>query len=915
MEDIEDDNLIKLSPYLGKSKTLMEYFFIIGYKEQNLLENCPSLLDNEENLELVIISSIETDSKIQNIDFDDIIERVYPNKPKIIKIKNKGDQKPEETNIVFSSCFNFNDVSKKVQKIFYSCYALRFYEKFTDNSSDTEYYIPKAFLIFSQYPYFSTFSRICKVLYKINIEEKEKMHKSKAKDKLKFEYYVNDNIPLELFLHCFVNYIPSPLNNNIVFDLFANEEKIVIPRLTGYPHIDFDLYKVLNIVSINDLVKIYILMLLELPLLFFSSNLEKLNIFLYSLYALNYPLTDSLYFWHLKTIPKKKMKDGLGVFTTFLGVNDNFDDNINLSNFKEVNFIIDIENKGIIDLKNRTKESEEIKKLLDYIDVILNNNKKSKPSFLNNCINLLKHNFENIKNIYKKKIKDSSTSYFSMNDGVSVVNNKIQEAFYDLMIYILGILYQDFKIDTSCTSIVNIKDRKANFIEEENIFIKYIKFCDKYSNHFFNFIKKFETYDEFKISLLFCNDFVHLRKYDTKNEIPTKISYFKIIDSLYSSTSGIINIPYDKLFSDFKESSAKNLFLSVKKNNKNQLFTLDKDIVNLFLFFKRNKKNLFKSLKQRDKLNNEIKSVNKNLVSKMVFNNFFPIASPFYFIRASIIYIFSMTFPFFSFNTSIFYLVNLLENIKKMNYFDRYFICAILRSIKKYYFNNKKKCQFPELKLQTIANYSETIKEFLNTNSILPNEEIFLFLNKFLSNYDKVKENVNQNDSNGNYFIFKYGKIEDYVNAIKYDVVVKEKDSLFFKFKGKRMEYKFLTSDSIFPEIFSIYNEYYSHNDFNVEYFPVTKMIELIINLIYILLLPEYNEKSLALFLFKTIIVLNKLDDDLIEYKKNNEKKKSLRKSMMYSDLKNNSIDYSKDIDVNSFSCRTTDYLSENFSL
>ena len=29
-----DDNLIKLNPYLARAKTLIEYFFIIGYKEQ-----------------------------------------------------------------------------------------------------------------------------------------------------------------------------------------------------------------------------------------------------------------------------------------------------------------------------------------------------------------------------------------------------------------------------------------------------------------------------------------------------------------------------------------------------------------------------------------------------------------------------------------------------------------------------------------------------------------------------------------------------------------------------------------------------------------------------------------------------------------------------------------------------------------
>ena len=49
-----------------------------------------------------------------------------------------------------------------------------------------------------------------------------------------------NNIPIEIFIHCLVNYIPSPLNKNIILNIFPNH-KIFIPRLTGYPHVDFDL--------------------------------------------------------------------------------------------------------------------------------------------------------------------------------------------------------------------------------------------------------------------------------------------------------------------------------------------------------------------------------------------------------------------------------------------------------------------------------------------------------------------------------------------------------------------------------------------------------------------------------------------------------------------------------------------------
>ena len=903
-----DDNLIKLNPYLARAKTLIEYFFIIGYKEQSIQENFPYFQENEKNLEMSIISTIGTDSKIENLDFDDIIKRIYPNKPNIVRI-TKEDLKPKKTSIVFFSFINFNDNIKNVKKIFYSCYALRFYERFIDFNSREEYYIPKAFIILSQYPYFSTFHKICKNIYRSNIEAKEKNYKNK--DKLKSEYYTIDNIPLEIFIHCLVNYIPSPLKKNIILNIFANEGKIQIPRLSGYPYIDFDLYKVINTTSINELIKIYILMLLEIPLLIFSLNLEKLNIFLYSLYILNYPLTDSHYFLHLKTISKNKMKN----LITLFGVNEDLDENFDPSSFKGVSCLFDDKNIKIINIDYKTNESEEIRKLINYIDNIINNSKKAKQSSLNNIISSFKKQYENIRIIYNKKVKNFSDSLFSINENISYVNNKIQEAFYDLIISILNILYRDYKIGISCSSVVNIKDKKINFTEEENIFLKYFRVSDKYSNHFDNFIQGFNSPDEFKIPFLFCNDFVHLRKYDLKNEIPLKFSYFKIIDSFYSSENEYVDISFNNLYKDFKEN--KNIFINIKNTKKHQLFYLEKDIINIFLFKKKNKKNLFNSLREREKFDCTIESKDKTLIAKMIHNNFSSIFTPIYFIRASSVYIFSMCFTIFSFESSLFFLAVMLENTYKMNYFVRYYIGIVLESINKYYLENKKICQFPQLNLKNTTNYCDVIKAFLNDNYILPNEEIFLLLKKFLYNDKKINEenNINQKDSNTNHFVFEYGKIENYVNVIKYDIVEREENSLFFKFKGKRIEHKLLTSNSIFSEIYSLYNKYFTKDNCNIEYFPINQIIEIIVNLIYYLLLPNCNEKGLALYLFKTIIILNKLEEDLNSYKKKQKFEKNLENKDIEGYDDNNFDLKNKNNDFNNISNRTTRNYSEAYSI
>ena len=75
-----EDISIELIPYLGKSKNLMECFAIIGYKEEILFENMPNILENEDKLELSIISIITSNSPIKNINYDEIIKRIYPEK-------------------------------------------------------------------------------------------------------------------------------------------------------------------------------------------------------------------------------------------------------------------------------------------------------------------------------------------------------------------------------------------------------------------------------------------------------------------------------------------------------------------------------------------------------------------------------------------------------------------------------------------------------------------------------------------------------------------------------------------------------------------------------------------------------------------------------------------------------------------
>ena len=179
--------------------------------------------------------------------------------------------------------------------------------------------------------------------------------------------YHNSNIyakiPIEVLIYYYTNYIPSPLYDNIIFkDLGLN---IKIPKLTGYPYADFNIKNIINVVPLKDFIKIYVLTYLEVDLLFFSHDLEKLNFFMFVLYILNYPLTDSNYYWHIETISEKNLKyDPQGIMSRFKGINTKYREKMNLVYFKDVEFIVDLESENIIVNRKETKESKPIVKFL-----------------------------------------------------------------------------------------------------------------------------------------------------------------------------------------------------------------------------------------------------------------------------------------------------------------------------------------------------------------------------------------------------------------------------------------------------------------------------------------------------------------------------------------------------------------------
>ena len=139
---------------------------------------------------------------------------------------------------------------------------------------------------------------------------------------------------MEIVIYSLLNYLPTPMNYKINLDIFEflkkSSKSITLDQLSGYPYIDFDLSEIFNLLPINLILEIYIITFLEQKTLFFSQNLEILNMIMYIMFSLNYPCNDSIYFWHIVSVPLKELTEEnrfVGkVMDSLLGVNSSYDE-------------------------------------------------------------------------------------------------------------------------------------------------------------------------------------------------------------------------------------------------------------------------------------------------------------------------------------------------------------------------------------------------------------------------------------------------------------------------------------------------------------------------------------------------------------------------------------------------------------
>ena len=748
-------HLIEKYPYLGYSPNLIEYFGIIGYQEE-FIPQIIKEINKGSNISNNPFSPTILNSIISNIDYgttdnDLMLTQIFPDNPNLIKVNsnNSKEQIPSPSSIIYSFCFDSNDGKKK---LFYTCYAYKFYEvfKYTNKNNIETYYIPKAFSIISQYAFFTTFHYICENLLNIiNLEEK-------------------NMLPMEILIYSIINYLPTPMNYNInlnVFDYMTKIDSISLHQLSGYPYIDFDLSEIFNFLRIDLFLEIYILTFLEQKMLFFSSNLEILNMVMYIMFSLNYPCNDSIYFWHIISVSLNELTEEnrfVGqVMDSLLGVNSSYDESINTSPFGSYYFIIDLDNKKIILKYSELDEDEEedVKDLMKIQEFIQNSlkDKNIESFFLKNYIKGLKTKIENIlpKNstyvTYISYPKIKYVNFFKISEKIIENNKKIQECFYNFSLDILKIFYKDNELNTSFDKITN-KDNKLKsglkingkeivLPEGEKLFCEFFRDSIKYKIYYENFIQNFDTMDIFKIPLLFSEEFINLKINDKDNTSLSNISFFKIIDTLYiQQMPQIINITINNLFSEYFENLQKDFKYLIKSNENDyekQLFCLNRKILNKFIYLLNNKyegeeiKEIFPStrLQTSDFISLFDRSCIKDIIQNYLTNK--NIIKNSHCIIYAVVYVFALTMSLHPFPQLLTYLSEILKSLDDIPFFKRYYINIIMQTFHNYYLINEKNNSYPEMNINKMKLYYFIIVNYLKQNEIIPDEEMMSVLSYF----------------------------------------------------------------------------------------------------------------------------------------------------------------------------------------
>ena len=774
MEEVEKEpnqnSSIKKYAYLGDSPNLIEYFAIIGYSQSYIY----SLVDSFQNINSppIILSSIISNNNYElQSDEDIIINRIYPSIP---KLKKESDPR-QISSIAFSSYFEKKRRNgKKSKKIYYSCFAFKFHEKYTHNDK-REYYIPKAFCILSQYPYFRTFFYICNNIFYKKILK----------------------IPIELLVYSIVNYIPSPINYSLNYDFCSNNNVIKAPRLGGYPTIDYNLIKILFIFPKKLIVILFLAIFLEQKITFFSPSYPLLNIFIYTLHILNFPFNNNSYHNNIGSIISSSSND-IYSYETNTGKNDSF----------HIKFYLDSQK---IEL-HFDDDKEEVKDLFNYIEGILLKINEKKTLFLEKFISILVGKLSSI--IKEVQEIDNNKIFEPCSEALDKINQNIQMIFYDFCLNFFILFFYDNEY--------SIENNKIKENKEKNHFMKISKILDikgqklsKIEKTFIEFLRNFEVDDKYKINYILFKEFIQIKLKNREFIFNNSIPYFKIYDDLYFQADIKFiekNINFSQLDEKYKEN--KNLdiknkiseYIAKDKNNNEEVFfNFNKNILyEIIYYFKQcnqeNLKSLFPSIKEIEKIKIseiDIEKLYKFINNELIKYKLVPVYEILYY---STIILYLLTFRIFNTCHLVKNFRKFIQLLEEIQFNDLYYITLIAKIFQKYQ---------EEKDLEDINLVFQEIRRLLRKKNLIPNKELIDILDKFDNSGLIINEdnNIIENGDNTmkNIFVI-YSKYNfDHDGIITVDKILKQ--NILKSFESLFLNISVSATKNFIPKIImKIYN-------------------------------------------------------------------------------------------------------------
>ena len=614
--DIDSEKKVKY-PFSGVAPNLIDKFLVLGY-DQKVIENTFRYLrsedeDNDNIKTRFQIFNFEERPTIMNeicndyckdlLENDLILELIFPIVPKMYFLDKEDANKKKEIDedfliSTYSIIFSINPQDNSGSKKSYNGLGYIFFAPIDFKLEDKvgTLFVPTAYVVLSEFPYFYHFKELCKHIHRQMKQE-------------------TDGIPLEILIYNIVKYLQSPVNKSINLTFVAplglpfkdkgnNLKEILEPlyslsrednnripnmffhQLSGYPFMDINLSFLFNLIPPEIVVEVFIFAFLEHDIIFYSSRPEILNMIMYIFSNLNYPFNDSIYYWHVLSVSQENFMNGTSTFvgktcSTLTGILAEYDSSIITTSKIREHFVLDIDNKNFFFLyQEETEDVKDTISLYTYIkncaqdaddsnnDAIKIDPETKRKNYFNDGMQL----YDVIKNLMeelnRRSKKVTSTNYNEKKEKPSFLtlyedesemecfdaNLRLQKAFFTFVaqmsqnfVSILSIEGEKNENDINIS--VNIKREDAEINEEEEnkrqlavragrIFKKKFIDCSKYSSFVINFCKYHDTIDLYKIPYTFINEFIYYSHVAVRNNL-SEVDVFKLIDQFYGKRKTI----------------------------------------------------------------------------------------------------------------------------------------------------------------------------------------------------------------------------------------------------------------------------------------------------------------------------------------------------------------------------------------